>query len=273
MPEGDTIHRAARSLRAALGGQRIRDVHSTVPAVSQARLSGHNVSRVEARGKNLLIHFDDGRALYTHMKMTGSWHVYRDRERWAKPPRRAKVILHTDRIMAVCFNAPVIEVLTPLGLKRHPVLSTLGPDLLDPGFNWNHVARRLAQYGTISIGEALLMQRIACGIGNVYKSETLFLCGQDPFAQLDTLDANTVRALYDEARKLMNQNMGHGMRDTRRKEGGRYWVYGRSGEQCRRCATKIGMRRQGAHGRSTYFCPRCQSVSEFATGASTRSRP
>ena len=260
MPEGDTIHRAARRLRAALTGRPIIGVHSTVGPVAAARLVGRAVDRIEARGKNLLMHFDDGRVLYTHMKMTGSWHVYANEDRWRKPPRWAKVILRTDSRMAVCFNAPVVELLSPLALKRHPVLSALGPDLLAPTFDWEAITPRLGRYADRAVGELLLAQRVACGIGNVYKSETLFLCGQDPFVRAQTLSNDALRTLYEQARGLMLQNMGGGMRDTRRRDGGRYWVYGRSGERCRRCATPVEMRRQGENGRSTYFCRRCQNV-------------
>lgn len=260
MPEGDTIHRAARTLRAALIDQQIVAVQSTVSAVARGHLDGQIIERVEARGKNLLMHFDDGRVLYTHMKMTGSWHVYRDRDRWRKPPKWAKVILHTEKLMAVCFNAPVVELLSPLAMKRHRFLSALGPDLLDESFDWAQVAGRLKGHGHAPLGEVLLMQQIACGIGNVYKSETLFLCKQDPFARLETLGVDEVQAIYMRARVLMMQNMGGGMRDTRRRDGGRYWVYGRSGELCRKCGTRVQMRRQGANGRSTYYCSTCQNV-------------
>ena len=258
MPEGDTIHRAARRLRAALVDHPLREVHSPIPAVADAALVGQTIVRVEARGKNLLMHFSDGRALYTHMKMTGSWHVYRERDPWRKPPRWAKVILHTDSLMAVCFNAPVVQLLSPVGLKRHPVLAALGPDLLDPGFRFEDVARRLKPFARVPIGEVLLRQQIACGIGNVYKSETLFLCEQDPFLPLERIEPGRVAEIYARARTLMTQNMGGGMRDTRRREGGRYWVYGRAGELCRKCGTRVQMRRQGDSGRSTYFCRSCQ---------------
>ncbi|MEM7676004.1 MAG: DNA-formamidopyrimidine glycosylase family protein, partial [Myxococcota bacterium] len=147
MPEGDTIHRAARTLRAALLDQKVVAVHSTVDAVTRGQLDGRTVERIEARGKNLLMHFDDGRVLYTHMKMTGSWHVYRDRDKWRKPPRQAKVVLHTEKRMAVCFNAPVVELLSALAVKRHRFLSTLGPDMLDETFDWPEIARRLRGHG------------------------------------------------------------------------------------------------------------------------------
>ena len=275
MPEGDTIHRAARRLTAALAHQPLRDVFSTVPAVASGRLVGHAIERVEARGKNLLMHFDDGRVLYTHMRMTGSWHVYRERDRWRKPPRWAKVILHTDALMAVCFNAPVVELLSPLGLERHRFLSGLGPDLLDPDFDWSMVAARLKRIpsiGAVPLGELLLNQQVACGVGNVYKSETLFLSAQDPFVATSSLSSQRLREIYERAQKLMRQNMGGGMRDTRRRDGGRYWVYGRSGQRCRKCDTVIAMRRQGASGRSTYFCRSCQSVGRDGS-TTTCSRP
>ncbi len=276
MPEGDTIHRAARRLRAALVDHPLREVYSPLPAIAGAALVGQAIVRVEARGKNLLMHFSDGRALYTHMKMTGAWHVYRERDRWRKPPRWAKVILHTDALMAVCFNAPVVQLLSAVGLKRHPVLARLGPDLLDPGFRFADVAPRLRPFAPVPIGEVLLHQQIACGIGNVYKSETLFLCEQDPFVCLEAIDRERVAQIYDRARTLMAQNMGGGMRDTRRREGGRYWVYGRAGELCRKCGTRVEMRRQGDSGRSTYFCRSCQGVpgaERTAPAGPIRSRP
>lgn len=260
MPEGDTIHRTARTLHRALAHQPIRSVHATVAAVREAKLVGRAVERTEARGKNLLVFFDDGRILYSHMKMTGSWHVYRDHDRWAKPPRWAKVVLHTDAVIAVCFNAPVIEVLTPFALRGHPILSTLGPDLLAEAHDWPQIAERLARHLDAPVGEALLNQRIACGIGNVYKSETLFLCQQNPFIRLGDIEAASIEVIYSQARRLMQQNMGSGLRDTRRRDGGRYWVYGRAKDACRKCGTPIQMRRQGRHGRSTYFCPACQRV-------------
>ena len=267
MPEGDTIYRTAGRLRAALVGHPLHSVSSTVAAVAEAALAGRVVSEVEARGKNLLMHFDDGRVLYTHMKMTGSWHVYRESDRWAKPSRWAKLILRTEAALAVCFNAPVIELLTPLALKRHRFLSALGPDLLSPSFDFDEVFRRARRQPHLSLGEALLSQRIACGIGNVYKSETLFLCRQSPFVRLADTPQEGLQTVYDEARRLMQQNLGGGMRDTRRRDGGRYWVYGRSGQRCRKCGASIQMRRQGDTGRSTYFCPSCQGVDL------TRSRP
>src|ERR1041384_1348710 len=130
MPEGDTIFRAARTLGKVLGGKAVTAFHSSLPKLADATLVGHRVVRVEPRGKNLLIHFDDERALYTHMRMTGSWHVYRPGETWQKPERQAKAVIETADMVAVCFNAPVVELFSASELERHPVLRRLGPDLL-----------------------------------------------------------------------------------------------------------------------------------------------
>jgi endonuclease-8 len=93
MPEGDTIHRSATRLARALVGKTIVRFESGVPELARARLAGREVTRIDARGKHLAVHFDDGHVLLTHMRMTGSWHLYRAGERWWKPPHLARVVL------------------------------------------------------------------------------------------------------------------------------------------------------------------------------------
>ena len=126
MPEGSTIFRAAETLRAVLVGRAIVGFRSSLSAIAAAHLVGRTVQSVEARGKNLLFHFDDGRALYTHMRMHGSWHTYRRGEKWQRPEWSAKVVLETEERAAACFDAPVVEVLTPSELVKHPALRDLG---------------------------------------------------------------------------------------------------------------------------------------------------
>ncbi|CAN0541739.1 unnamed protein product, partial [Laminaria digitata] len=130
VPEGDTIHRAAGRLDKALTGQLVTRYWAYQPQLLQPDRSGHVVREVQARGKNLLIHFDDHRTLYSHMRMTGSWAVYALDERWKRPQAQARVIIETDAHVAVCFAAPVIELLSAPQLLRHPTLANLGPDLL-----------------------------------------------------------------------------------------------------------------------------------------------
>lgn len=261
MPEGDTLFRIARTLTQALVGRPLTAVESTVPAIVGAALVGRTTVAVEAHGKNLMIRLDDGRTIYSHLRMTGSWHVYRPGERWQKPRSGARLALITADILAVCFYAPVIELLAPGGEQRHAVLTQLGPDVLAPDFDAAAAALRLAD--PRPIGEVVMDQRVIAGIGNVYKSELLFLERVDPWRAGATLTPAQRVALMEHTVKLMVPNLrpGAGMRTTRASLGGpRQWVYGRSGEDCMVCGGAIAMRRQGAAGRSTYYCPRCQGV-------------
>jgi endonuclease-8 len=217
------------------------------------------VERVEARGKHLIVRFDDGRALLTHMQMKGSWHVYRPGERWQRAPSAARAVVETDDWVAVCFGAPLVDLLTERGLERHRRVEGLGPDVLAEGFDAREALARLRARGDREVGDALLVQRALAGIGNVYKSEALFLRGIDPFARVGDLGDDALLHLVEEARSLMRRNLGGGPRTTRRALGGaRVWVYRRSGRPCYRCGTAIRRRLQGLAARSTYWCPRCQ---------------
>jgi len=263
MPEGDTIFRTARTLAAVLGGQVVTHAASPLHAVDRGGLAGHRVVGVEARGKNLLIHFDDARTLYTHMRMTGSWHVYRPGETWQKPRALARVVLETERFVAVAFSAPVVELLSAGDLARHPVLGRLGPDVLAPEFDFVEACRRIRLHPDLSLAEALLLQSAVSGIGNVYKSEVLFLRRANPFARVDSVDARALEDLLAEARRWMQRNLAGPARRTRNAlSDERTWVYGRKGRPCRRCATTVRMRRHGAGLRSTYWCPSCQNTGE-----------
>jgi endonuclease VIII len=263
LPEGDTLWRAARSLQAALAGQVVTGFRSTVPAVSAAarrlRVVGDTVVAAEARGKHLLLRFGRGGALHTHMRMSGSWHLYRPGSRWQRPAQQARVVVETARAVAVCFAAPVVELLPPGGEAAHPRLRALGPDVLAPTFTPAPAVAGLRARPALEVADALLDQTALSGIGNVYKSETLFLCGVDPFAEVAALDDRALDRLVRTAERLMKRNLEPAVRRTTpRGSGPRLWVYQRAGRPCRRCATPILMRRQGHWGRLTYWCPRCQ---------------
>ena len=130
MPEGDTIFRTAVRLRAALVGLTIDATDSRVPECDAESLVGRRIDMVEARGKHLLIHLDDRRVIHSHLGMHGAWHVYLPGQGWQKPVSQAALCLRTSKSVCVCFFPKTLELLTPTGLRRHPYLSRLGPDLL-----------------------------------------------------------------------------------------------------------------------------------------------
>ncbi|MCD9624800.1 DNA-formamidopyrimidine glycosylase family protein [Rhabdothermincola salaria] len=266
MPEGDTIHRTAARLRPALEGRALvrmeaRRLPPPLPG------PGTVVTSVGAEGKHLLIAFDDGWVLQTHMRMTGSWHLYRRGERWRKPAHLARVVLEvggTDRRpegpepiddgwVAVCFSAPVVE------LVRAPRTGHLGPDLCRSDADLAETVRRMGSLDpTTALAEVLLDQRVCCGVGNVYKSEVPFALGLHPSTPVGHLDGDTRWRVVATAARQLRANLTTTARTTWPGPPGTLAVYGRKGEPCRRCATPVRMARTGPQARSTYWCPTCQ---------------
>ena len=267
MPEGDTIWRTARTLHAALAGRTILGLRSSLPAVAAAaerlRVVGQQVEAVEARGKHLLVCFAGGAVLHTHLGMRGSWRLLQGAGAGRPSPSRGRAVIETAGAVAVCSLAPVVEMLSAAQAAAHPGLRRLGPDLLAPRFDPAAAGRRLRARGETPIGVALLDQTALAGIGNVYKSEVLFLCGVSPFTRVRLLDDGTLGRLVGTAGALLRRNLGPGMRRTTAPlAGGRFWVYGRSGQPCRRCGAAVQRAVQGEQARSTYFCPTCQKPSD-----------
>jgi endonuclease-8 len=272
MPEGDTILRAARRLARVLAGKRVAHFASPLAGLADAGIAGRRVDAVAAIGKNLIIHFDDGRALHTHMRMNGAWHLYRPGERWQKPAFAARVVIEVEArdagadadaaFVAVCFDAPVVRLLAHEieGAPADRELTRLGPDVLRDDFDAPEALRRLRALGPRPIGEALLVQSALAGIGNIYKSESLFAQRIDPFAPVSALDDAALAGVVAEARRMMLRNVAPAARTrtTTRALGPRYAVYRRAGLPCPACGGLIAMRRQGEARRSTYYCPRCQ---------------
>ena len=262
MPEGDTIYRAATQLRKWLEGREVTRATSRAPRAPVGRLVGETVTAVESKGKHLLIRFTSGDVLHSHMRMTGSWHVYPVGERWRKPEWQARVVLECGDRLAVCFNAPVVELLREGGDERHPSVSKLGPDIVGEEFDFEEALRRASQLPEdVAIGEVLLDQRVAAGIGNIYRCESLFIESVDPFAKRAVVGDDGLRKLLGRARELMVANLGN-RNDGQRGFGltpGEPWVYGRGGRPCRRCRTKIESALLGTQARRVYWCPSCQT--------------
>ena len=258
MPEGDTIHRAAAMLRTAIEGAAVTGfdaprARGTAPPPEP----GETVQRVEARGKHLLIRSSGGTTLHTHMRMTGVWRTFPADRRWRAAGGRVVAVVRTERAVAVCFAAPVVELLDDRSVRRHPVLSALGPDLCLRDADIDEIVRRSeALDADTEIGVALLDQRVAAGIGNVYKSEVAFACRVDPFTPLSSLDRDQRAHLWRTAGELLRRNLGPAPRRTTPHG---LAVYDRAGRPCRACGDAIAVRRQGEDARSTWWCPTCQS--------------
>jgi len=271
MPEGDTIYRTAEHLRPLVGQQVTGARAWPRPGVRRvadlSRLIGATVASVEARGKQLLIGFDNGLTIRSHLRMSGSWRRFLPGERWNRPAYQASAILETTDGVAVAFNTPVVELLTEADRRRSPVLAALGPDLLGETFDRDEALRRLRERDVQPLGVALLDQRAVAGIGNVYKSEVAFMVGLDPWAPVGAFSDEQLLNALSSARRLLQANVARAPRNTtgRRSLGQGLWVYNRAGRPCRRCGGPIRSRRQGELARATYWCPSCQPTPSEAT--------
>jgi endonuclease-8 len=277
VPEGDTLFRTAAGLRPYLVGRAVTAAKTGGPGpVPQVqRVVGSHITAVESLGKNLLIRFDNGLVIRTHLRMNGSWHRYRPGERWRRPPSRARLVLEVPGAVAVCFDAPVVELLEERAEPLHAPLAGLGPDILAPDFDADEAIRRLRDPGRAdrSIAEALLDQRALAGIGNIYKNESLWIERVSPFARVADLDDPALSGLIATARRLMLANAQPDRGPERittagdRAAAGAVYVYGRGGRPCRRCGTPISTVRQGTDlPRTTYWCPVCQVLGAGTPG-------
>jgi endonuclease-8 len=255
VPEGDSIFRAARTLDRALAGRTVTGFQSVFPRLTRIDhdhpLRGQTLERVTARGKHLLMWFSGSLVLHTHMRMKGSWHLYRPGERWMRPRGDMRIVIDTDGWQAVAFNVPTAEFVDARAAEV-TTLAQLGPDILSDQFDQEEAVRRLQALGDLEIADALLDQQALAGIGNIYKSEALYACRLSPFVHVNDVPRARLAKLVGAARRLMQAHASETARPGPRA------VYGRGGQPCRLCGTTIRRRAQGPNARSTYWCPRCQ---------------
>ncbi len=257
MPEGDTVWRTARRLDAALSGRALTKSDFRVPQWAELDLTGQTIIETVSRGKHLLTRLPDV-TVHTHLKMEGSWHVYRLSSPWRSPAFQARVVLANDTWQAVGFRLGSVDVVERSA--EHTLVGHLGPDLLGPDWSLEQALLRLGARPERPVGEALLDQRNLAGIGNMYKAEVCFLLGVHPCTPLGEVDV--LPQLIDKAHRLLLVNKDRADQTTtgNLRQGQRLWVYARRGQPCRRCGTKIRAVETPADGteRVTYWCPVCQ---------------
>jgi len=278
MPEGDTIYRTARALNKALAGKVVTAFDTGLAKLASINddtpVPGRTVLSVEARGKWCLIHFSGDLILVTHMLMSGTWHIYRIGEKWWMPKSRMRAVITCGDMQAVAFNVPIAEFHTARSLERCGQVPKLGPDILAENFTAQTGVEALRghrlAHPEAEVGVTLLNQRVMAGLGNVYKSEVAFAAGVNPFRAMSTTTERELEIMADTSLKYMKANVLDGSGDgivtysgNRRtthsmNAGDRLWVYGRQGQECRRCGALVQRRLQGEAARPTYWCPECQ---------------
>ena len=272
MPEGDTVFRAAQTLHRFMTGHLVTRFESVYPALTRVAddhpIVGRTIESISARGKHLLIAFSGDLVLRTHLRMNGSWHIYPSGARWQRPARDMRVLVATAEACAVGFNIPIAELLSGRDLARHAQLRALGPDLLGETFDRHNALTRMRARAADPIAEVLLNLRVVAGIGNVFKSEILFLAGLDPFTPVSGLADADLERIVDLAREQLTANVmsrsqtlsrATGRRTTRSLDpNAKLWVYSRGGKSCRRCGAVIQSKKTGLDARLTYWCPACQ---------------
>jgi endonuclease-8 len=243
VPEGDSLHRAAARLQ-ALVGQRleVEAPHPRAQATGVApRIDGRVLDSVEAVGKNLLLRFEGGVVVRSHLRMTGRWRV---EPRGARRVGSPWLVLRGDELEGVLWNGPV------LSLDTRPVRA-LGPDVLADELDVGAVVARLRAAGGSLLGEALQSQRLVAGIGNMWMAEALWSIPVSPWVRVADVDDETLAAAVEAARRLMRESLATG-RPGRN-------VYRRAGRPCLRCGTIVRSRGLGDDNRTAYWCPGCQA--------------
>jgi endonuclease-8 len=236
-------------------------------------LAGQTIDQVEARGKWLLIYFSGGGILASHLLMNGRWHIYRRGERWQLAHIHMRIMIANEQYEAIGFRVPVARMHTEKSLERDLRVAVPENDLLRAEFDAAAALERLMARGDASVADALLDQSLLAGVGNVFKSEICFVNGLNPFRAVGTLTRDEAAATIASAQKLLKANVledsgdmivtyrGQQRRTTHASDPGEsLWVYGRTGEPCRRCGEAIRRRIQGEDARVTFWCSRCQPM-------------
>ena len=252
MPEGDTIHRAARKIQTALGGRELSIADAPSPRSPihsrSGELTGATLERAEARGKHLLLHFSGERVIHSHLGMNGRWFVRADGR---LPFGRPWLVLASGRAIASQTGGKILRLVPASRARNDPALLQLGPDPLRPEFDPEEATARLLAYErSATVGEALNDQSLIAGIGNVIRIEACFLPRINPWRKVGDLSEEEARGIVDAAKWVMDTSMRKGSRPKQ--------IYGRSRVPCPRCGGKVRTHGQGDDNRVTFWCESCQ---------------
>src|SRR3954470_22382758 len=258
MPEGDTIHNAARRVGAALVGNEIRSIETPHPRFGKDRwpekLAGRDVRAVDAHGKHLMIRFGGGLTIHSHLRMTGSWGVYGRGQRWHRGRHRAWLVIKTADSEVVQFDGPVLELMTDGRTRTDTRIARLGPDVLADAFDEQKFLRRLREDDqTRRLGDALLDQHIVAGIGNMWKAEGCWRAEVDPWRRVADVSDQEALTVIEATRPPMFESVQRGFPKSEEMR-----VFRRAGLPCPRCQTQIRAHGQGDDNRTTFWCPGCQ---------------
>jgi endonuclease VIII len=259
MPEGDVVWRTARALDEALTGRDLVRSDFRVPRFATTDLTGRTVVETVSRGKHLLTRVDGDITVHTHLKMEGNWRVSPATDHQLRD-HRIRLILANEEWEAVGYLLGIVEVLRTS--REDQAVGHLGPDLLGPDWEVHEAVRRLSGDPGRTIGEALLDQRNVAGLGTIYRAETLFLRGVNPWRPVR--DVRDMPELLELARRLLDANKARPGTNTTgvNARGAEMWVYGRAGRPCRRCGTLIKRANLGPtiEERQAVWCPHCQPL-------------
>ena len=271
MPEGPEIRRAADKIEAVLKKRTVEKIEFGLKPLKKFSkpLTGSKVLSLETRGKALLTHFDAGLTIYSHNQLYGIWRVVK-RDRLPATNRQLRLAIHTSEHSALLYSASDISVWRTDDIENHPFLQRIGPDILNPELTWHQVAERLRSkaFGGRALNSVYLDQAFLAGLGNYLRSEILFIAGIDPARKARDLSRAEIgklaRTTLDVSRRsytLAGVTVPERLYKVLKKQGAsyaraRFFVFGRAGQPCRVCGTKI--RRATANSRRIYTCATCQ---------------
>jgi len=262
VPEGDTVYLAAKRLDNLLAGRRIDASEMRLPALATVDLAGLDVRQVRPYGKHLLFQLSNETTLHTHFRMDGSWHIYREGQRWTGGPMHSvRIVLRSGIHVAVGYRLHDVRLVATS--QESEVIGHLGPDILDDNWAKDTSRTNVRNQGSRAIGDVLVDQRVVAGIGNIYRCEALFLARITPSTPVSDLPDEQLDSVIDIARELMMRNRDRSSQATTGDERRAHFVYGRARQRCLRCHERIHTQ-AGTGGQmrpneqTIFWCPGCQ---------------